>query len=114
MKSNRNYDPANQGSDGYLMLRRLQYAVLVGVLFILVYALQFVKWGSLASVIGVGILTAGASVLAGFLVGFVFGIPRTSKDGVGSASSPQARRSIGGGSREGPCKGGLRCGRAQQ
>ncbi len=66
--------------DRYRMLRRLQLAALIGVVFIFVYALRFWCTGSFASILGIGILAAGASLLAGFLVGFVFGIPRTPKE----------------------------------
>jgi tetratricopeptide (TPR) repeat protein len=66
--------------DQYQMLHRLQVAALVGVLFIVVYACGFGHGGHLTSIIGVGVVSAGAFLLAGFLAGFVFGIPRTSNN----------------------------------
>jgi hypothetical protein len=62
-----------QLTDSYGMLPRLQYGLFIGVFFILVYA---VRSGAFASVLGVGILAAGAFLLAGFLMGFIFAIPR--------------------------------------
>lgn len=81
----------NNGSDDrldrYQMLRRLHFAVLIGALFIVIYALRFVRSGAFLSIIGVGILSAGAFLLAGFLSGFVFGIPRIAKDTSNASSS---------------------------
>lgn len=76
--------------DRYRMLRRLHLAVLIGVVFIFVYSCRFWRSGSFASIVGVGIISAGAFLLAGFLSGFVFGIPRVSKDS-GSLSLSEHR-----------------------
>jgi hypothetical protein len=76
-------DGVSERLDRYNMMARLQIAVAVGVFFVLVYSLAFVRCGFWV-VFGVGMLTAGGSLLAGFLLGFIFGIPRTSKD----ASNP--------------------------
>lgn len=87
-------DWIDQQLDRYRMLRRLQFAVLIGLFFIFVYSCRFWRSG-FASVFGVGMLSAGAFLLVGFLVGFVFGIPRTSKES-GAPSSGQQQS--GGGS----------------
>jgi hypothetical protein len=73
------------------MLRRLQIAALIGLVFVFVYACRFWRSESFASIVGVGIVSAGAFLLAGFLTGFVFGIPRVSKDSGGQASSEQPK-----------------------
>lgn len=75
--------------DRYRMLRRLQLASLIGVVFIFVYACRFARSGAFASIFAVGVLSAGAFLLAGFLLGFVFGIPRISKDSGTQTSSGQ-------------------------
>jgi hypothetical protein len=76
--------------DKFRMLSRLQVAALIGVAFIIVYSLRFWRTGALASIIGVGILAAGAFLLTGFLLGFIFGIPRTSKDSGGQSPAGSA------------------------
>jgi len=80
--------------DRYRMLRRLQLAALIGVVFIFVYSCRFWRSGSFASIFAVGMLSAGAFLLVGFLLGFVFGIPRTSRDS--GASSPSGPHQAGG------------------
>lgn len=76
--------------DRYQMLRRLHVTALIGLFFILVYSLRFWRSGSFTSVIGVGILSAGAFLLTGFLAGFVFGIPRTSREPRSNGGSQDA------------------------
>lgn len=61
--------------DPYRMLAKLQIILGIGVFAILLYTLQFGGSASLA-VFGIGLVGAGASVAAGFLLGFIFGIPR--------------------------------------
>lgn len=82
--------PTDEALDPYNILGRLQVAVAAGILFVLVYALTFVRSG-FGVVLGVGLLTAGASLLVGFLLGFIFGIPRTAKGSSSSSSSGQQR-----------------------
>jgi hypothetical protein len=65
--------------DSYHMLTRLQLALFLGAAFVIAYALQYWGlWRVFFMVLGVGFVGAGASFLAGFLLGFVFGLPRTS------------------------------------
>src|ERR1700677_5121679 len=62
--------------DKYNMLGRLQCAVVMGLFVIALYALQFIKPGGFLKIFGVAILAAGGVILVGFLLGFVFAIPR--------------------------------------
>ena len=72
--------PRWQLTDAYHMLFRLQVGLFIGVGFIGVYSLHYRQSGSFASIIGVGILSAGAFLLVGFLLGFIFAIPRISQN----------------------------------
>ena len=55
-------------------LRRLMNFVLLGSCFILIYALY--SWrGTFLSILSVGLMTAGAALSAGGLLGFLFGVP---------------------------------------
>jgi hypothetical protein len=62
--------------DNYNMLGRLQLATAVGIGVMLLYALQFARSGGFLRIFGVGMLTAGGFLLMGFLLGFIFAIPR--------------------------------------
>jgi hypothetical protein len=72
-------DDATQGSDRYRMLLRLQIAAFVGCVFIILYSVQFHSTSIAVRIASVGILIAGASLFVGFLLGFIFCIPRTAK-----------------------------------
>jgi len=61
--------------DPYRMLAKLQILLATGVFAILLYTIQFGGRSSFA-VFGIGVVGAGASLAAGFLLGFIFGIPR--------------------------------------
>jgi len=65
-------DPGSVGSFPVLAV-----LVLMGLLGILLYSFQSRNLGEFFSVISTGIMIAGASLLAGGLTGFLFGIPRT-------------------------------------
>jgi hypothetical protein len=71
--------PKRQLRDTYQMLPRLQLALLIGVVFIGLYSCHYWRSGSFFSILGVGILSAGAFLLVGFLLGFIFAIPRISQ-----------------------------------
>lgn len=78
--------------DTYRMLPRLERTATLGCIFILFYSLQFVgsgifHIGSALRVASVGILIAGASLFFGFVLGFIFGIPRTPKPPAATPSS---------------------------
>lgn len=57
-------------------LARMQWLGALGGLLILVYAFHFWPAGPMARILGVALLVAGAALLAGFLLGFIFAIPR--------------------------------------
>jgi hypothetical protein len=88
-----NSDGDAQHFDKYKMLFRLQIAVALGCVFIILYALQFLGHGQIGigialRIASVGILAAGAALFLGFLLGFIFCIPRTAKPtGAAAASS---------------------------
>lgn len=58
-------------------LRMISMLVGFGALSIAVYAAQASNWSQFASVVSVGMLLGGASLIMGGLLGFLFGIPRT-------------------------------------
>ncbi len=64
-------------SDSQIALRWLGGAMLVGLLCIVIYAAEAGFKGGFFSIVGVGILLAGASAFFGGALGFLFGIPRT-------------------------------------
>lgn len=70
--------------DTYKMLFRLQVVASLGCAFILFYSFQFFGSGSLyvgsaLRIASVGILIAGASLFLGFVLGFIFCVPRIAK-----------------------------------
>jgi hypothetical protein len=84
-------NPSSRPLDQYGMLRNLKGALALGLLFIIVYSLRF--WhapATLALILGVGVLGAGASLFSGFLLGFIFGIPRTPRTEPQQPASPQS------------------------
>jgi hypothetical protein len=85
--------------DRYEMLMRLQVAAAIASVFILLYSVQFYGSGAVIRVASVGILIAGASLFGGFLLGFIFCIPRTAKPTEAIAASSSG--SPGGTLREG-------------
>lgn len=54
----------------------IAFCILVGCLGIALYAVQTSSLAQFFSVLGIGLLIAGACVLSGGLLGFLFGIPR--------------------------------------
>ena len=62
--------------DPYRMLARLQIVLAIGVFAIALYTAQFGWHFSSLAVFGIAIVAAGAFLAAGFLLGFIFGIPR--------------------------------------
>jgi hypothetical protein len=77
--------------DRYRIMLRLNIVAAVGCFLICIYAWQFRQSGELLRVAGVGMLLAGASLLTGFLLGFIFGIPRMgSEKATASASAAPA------------------------
>jgi tetratricopeptide (TPR) repeat protein len=74
--------------DKYNMLGRLQVAVIAGIIVILLYSVQFSKSIEFLRIFGVGILAAGGFLLVGFLLGFIFAIPRMASAKSVEAGSP--------------------------
>lgn len=64
-------------SESERALRTLMVIMLVGLLGTLIYALQSSTVAQFVSFATVGMMVAGASLLIGGLLGFLFGIPRT-------------------------------------
>jgi hypothetical protein len=89
-------DPSREDETGlidrYKLLLRVQIALAIGCLFVFVYAYQFRGTGAAWRVSAIGILISGAALFAGFVSGFVFGIPRTPKP----VSSPNPANPISG------------------
>jgi hypothetical protein len=64
-------------SDSEKALRTLSWIVLIGFISVIFYALQAGSIAQFAAIAGSGVVVAGASLLVGGLLGFLFGIPRT-------------------------------------
>jgi tetratricopeptide (TPR) repeat protein len=62
--------------DRYHILFRLQMLGLFGCVVIVLYAWRISTSSEVLRIIGVGLLAAGAALLTGFVVGFIFGVPR--------------------------------------
>lgn len=75
--------------DRYKLLLRLQILAGIGCLLIFVYALHFWSFGEVLRIFGIGILVAGAALLSGFLLGFIFGIPRVGKENVSASAAAE-------------------------
>jgi len=63
-----------------LALRRLMYVAAIGSLLIAIYAFRYGREGFF-EVFSVGLMAGGAALLAGGLLGFLFGIPHTRDEG---------------------------------
>ena len=64
-------------SDSNRALQVLTAAMVVGVIGVVLFALQSSEWSERISVSSVGIMISGAFLLIGGVLGFLFGIPRT-------------------------------------
>lgn len=69
---------ANHASDRLLAI--LHILAGIGCVAIVLYACRFWASGDVVRIAMMGILIAGAALLAGFLTGFIFGIPRVGAD----------------------------------
>ena len=73
--------------DHYKLLFRLQILAAIGCLLIVLYSWRFWGSGDFPRIVGVAMLVAGAALLSGFLLGFIFAIPRVGSDkGIKTAS----------------------------
>jgi len=68
---------------GIITAVRLAQFIAIGVVAIVIYGIQTEHWkgGTVAEVIGAGLLTAGASLGAGGFLGFLFGVPKSTQPG---------------------------------
>jgi hypothetical protein len=67
------------GEKGDFALRVLTVVIAAGLVGILVYAIQGIAaggWAEFFSIVSVGLMVAGAVLVAGILIGFLFGLPR--------------------------------------
>jgi hypothetical protein len=66
---------------GIITAVRLAQFIAFGAVAIIVYAIRTEHWiaGTVAEVIGAGLLTAGASLGAGGFLGFLFGVPKSNQ-----------------------------------
>lgn len=75
--------------DRYKLLFRLQLLALIGCMLVVMYSLRFWVSGEALRIIGTGILVAGAALMSGFLLGFIFGIPRVGADKVSAKAAAE-------------------------
>jgi Tetratricopeptide repeat len=73
--------------DRYKIMFRLQILAGIGCVLILLYALRFWASGETARIFAVGVLVAGAALSGGFLMGFIFGIPRVGGKAIAEAAA---------------------------
>lgn len=101
-------EPAKKLTKGDETARRAMFAFLtasvVGLLFIVIFAIDSENFATFVSISSVGVMIAGASMLIGGLLGFLFGIPRTlqqaepaqqlspAADGAGKAANKEAQK----------------------
>jgi len=78
--------------DSQRALRTLMILAMVGIASIAVYAAQLGTITQAATTASVGILVAGACVVVGGLLGFLFGIPRTLQQERAGSAEPATRR----------------------
>ncbi len=73
--------------DRYELLFRLEILSAIGCGLIALYGLCFWGSGQVLRIVGVGILVGGAALLSGFLLGFIFGVPRVDGGKPGGSES---------------------------
>src|ERR1700761_1991946 len=83
-------DPPDDRIDHYNILLRLQFLAAIGCLLIFLYALRFWLSGEVLRIFAVGVLAAAAALTAGFLFGFIFGVPRTGAEKQAPVTSTEA------------------------
>jgi hypothetical protein len=69
-------------------LKTLALIMLIGVVAILVYVIDTKSWAHSFTYLGTGVAVAAASMLVGGVLGFLFGIPRTSQQPAAAAPAP--------------------------
>jgi hypothetical protein len=85
-ESNQTED-STQPFDYNVALRRVIYLASFGVVFIFIYSLGVARslCGDFGSVFSVGLMAAGAAIVSGGLLGFLFGVPHTREDETASS-----------------------------
>ena len=77
----------DQLKEGKRAMRWLLYGILCGIGSVILYSFQGDTFNEVCAISSVGIIASGASLLAGGVLGFLFGIPKTLQEEV-SASKP--------------------------
>jgi hypothetical protein len=81
--------PRREPADPDTALRRLAYVALLGCVLIVIYSFRYFNQGFYA-IASVGVMAGGAALLAGGLLGFLFGVPFT-RDASPSGTEGQNR-----------------------
>jgi len=78
-RANAAVDPAKQEgrSQTERAIRKIVYVLGAGAAAIVVFAMSRCSWGQFLASASVGLLAAGASCLAGAILGFLFGVPKS-------------------------------------
>jgi hypothetical protein len=101
-----NLDGNGESSDKHDDIRRfliwMWTLAAIGCLLILLYSLRFSVSGQLFRILGVGMLVAGAALLSGYLLGFIFAIPRGGgQEGKATAALPEDTQAPNSGTQSG-------------
>ena len=75
-------------------LVRMWILAAIGCLLILLYSWHFSEPTQLLRILGMGMLLAGAALLSGFLLGFIFAIPRLGEQKAKAATAQPDRKSV--------------------
>jgi len=74
---------------------------IVGCVVIFLYSFCFSASGQMLRIFGVGMLVAGAALLSGFLLGFIFAIPRVGgKEGRTTTAQPEGAQTLDSGAQQ--------------
>jgi hypothetical protein len=74
--NNRESASTNKPDHSERALKTLLYAMLVGILAVLVYAIDSKSWVTFFTTMSTGVVVAASAAMIGGLLGFLFGIPR--------------------------------------
>lgn len=80
----------NKDPQAALFIYAMTTLAAAGCLLILLYSLRFSPSGQVLRILGVGMLVAGAALLSGFLLGFIFAFPRVGGKGGRAATAQPA------------------------
>ena len=91
----------NLRDDSETALRTLQYAMLVGIVAVMIYSIQSENLVRFVTTFGTGSVVAAAALVIGGLLGFLFGIPRTLQQPIpasatdGAVDDPKKSAAVG-------------------